>query len=423
MSELREITAWKGIFGPNSRRVFAYLRPQRRKLWIIAALAVFYVPLSLVEPYLLLYLVDRVLLGGHPELLLPFFVRLLPLFLLATCVDFLLNYTLLLIARDLHHEVKSEQLDNLLAKGTSFFRNTASGKLLFSFFNDSNQIGALLSFGVINSVLNFFFVAARLVILWYLDPVLLLVYLSIVPFQVAVIFKVMKVAMRLEIDLKGKDEELTARIESLLRGALTVKAFDFGAPMAGIWKRRFASRLNLDLRNMMWKQLGSLTITNIQAIGVFAVLFIGAWKIDAGALTLGALLAFVAVSGRVTPSLQALIAFLVGIQESLVNIERYYRIYDLPDEEAEFRAPRIRAGLNGQVRPLRRRSSARSAPSTSSSTTATAPACECRATSPCDAARATSGTGPTESGRRRSAWRSPASSRTSPAPSAAATRL
>lgn len=340
----REVTGWKGVFSPNARRVLAYLRPERARLWTIALLGLLYIPLSLVEPYLLFYLTDRVLLAGRPDLLAPFFLRFVPYFVLAMSVEFLLTYTLLSMARDLHHGVKSVQLDNLLAKGANFFRNTASGKILFSFFNDSNQIGALLSLGAVNAMLNLFFAAARLAILAYLDVKLMCVYLAVIPPQALVLYRVMKVAMRMEIKLKSKDEELTARIESLLRGAVVVKAFGFAGALADVWKRLFASRLDLDFRNLMWKQLGSVGITGIQAVGVFLVLFIGAHEVADGTLTLGTLLAFVAVGGRVAPSIQALIGFLVGIQEGLVNIERFYRIYDIPDETRQLTTSAVSEG-------------------------------------------------------------------------------
>ena len=347
MLGVRDVTGWRGVFSPNARRVLVYLRPQRARLWAIALLGLLYIPVSIVEPYLLFYLTDRVLLAGRPDLLAPFFVRFVPYYVLTISVEFLLSYTLLSMARDLHRGVKSVQLDNLLAKGANFFRNTASGKILFSFFNDSNQIGALLSIGAINAVLNLFFVAARLGILAYLDVRLMCVYLAVIPPQALVLYRVMKVAMGIEIKLKNKDEELTARIESLLRGAVVVKAFGFGGPLTDIWKRLFASRVDLDFRNLMWKQLGGLGVTSIQAVAVFAVFFIGVHEVADGRLTLGTLLAFVAVGGRVAPSIQALIGFLVGIQEGLVNIERFYRIYDIPDETRQLAASTVGEGPLG----------------------------------------------------------------------------
>jgi len=60
------------------------------------------------------------------------------------------------------------------------------------------------------------------------------------------------------------------------------------------------------------------------------------WMVDRGWLTLGGLFAFLTASGRLTPSVHALIAFAVTIQESMVGIERFYRVYDLPDETREF---------------------------------------------------------------------------------------
>jgi ATP-binding cassette, subfamily B, bacterial len=334
-----EIRGWRGLFGPNTRRVLRYLRLVRLRLWAIAGLAVLIVPLSLVEPYLMIYLFDRVLLAQRPDLLLHLAVMVAPFLLLGAVTEFLLAYTLLDMSRVLHKRIKALQLDNLLGKSSSFFRNTATGRVLFSFFNDSNQIGSVLSVGLVNAVLHLFFIIVRLGILWYIDLTLLLAYLLVIPVQGFVLYRVMKVAMRLEIDLKRRDEELTSRIEEMLRGSLVVKAFGFGAPLASIWNRVFGARLDVDFKNAMYKQVGTLAFVNIQLFGAFLVLFLGVHQIAEGVLTVGTLLAFTTVAGRVTPSLQALVGFLVGGQEILVNIERFYRIYDLPGEGDEFVRP------------------------------------------------------------------------------------
>ena len=82
-------------------------------------------------------------------------------------------------------EVKGGQLQNLLAKSISFFQNQAAGRILFSFFNDSNSIGALLSIGLLSAAMHLIYTSVRLGILWYIDPILTLAYLSVVPFQIA----------------------------------------------------------------------------------------------------------------------------------------------------------------------------------------------------------------------------------------------
>ena len=348
MMSLPNIKGWRGAISPNARRVLNYALPERLRFARVGLLALFYLPLSLVEPYLLMYLVDRVLIAGRPDLLAPFAVRIIPIFILASSVEFLMTYSVLDISRRLHKVVKASQLENLLQKSITFFRGIPSGKVLFSFFNDSNQIGALLSVGLSTVVMNIFFVVLRLGILGYLDALLLLTYLAVIPFQAVVVWRTMKIAMRLEIELKNRDEDLTSKIESILHGVVSMKSFGFTQSLTEIWKRLFAARLNVDFRNMMWKELGSLIVVNFQAIGMFAIFFVGVYKISDGELTLGTLLAFSAVAGRVTPSISMLIGFMVGIQESMVNIERYYRVYDLPSEAQEFERSMVSAGGLGQ---------------------------------------------------------------------------
>ena len=87
--------------------------------------------------------------------------------------------------------------------------------------------------------------------------------------------------------------------------------------------------VDVDFKNMMWKQLSALVVVNLQAVGVFAVFFVGVYQISDGLITLGTLLAFAAVAGRITPSVTTLIGFLVGVQDALVNIERGGSGWDL----------------------------------------------------------------------------------------------
>lgn len=346
MSYLEDIQRWPGFWGPNSLRAFAYLRPERWSLLAIAAIALVYLPGALLEPYVLLYLVDEIILAEATELLPGFMLRVIPLLLIVTTSEFLMAYALLQLSRKLHRRIKSVQLDNLLEKSANFFRNTASGKVLFAFLNDSSQLGAALSVVMINAILNAVLLAVRVGILAYVSVPLTLLYLvGIVPLQSWALFRVTREAIRLEIQIKQTDEELTARLESMLRGMVTIKALGFGGPLASIWKRVFGRRLDLDLENMMWKQLGSLAVITLQGVAVFGVLFIGVYQIAELGLTLGALLAFVSVTGRIAPSLQAMVGVVVGTQETLVNIERYFRVLDLAGEKEEFCAAGAEPGI------------------------------------------------------------------------------
>jgi ATP-binding cassette subfamily B protein len=351
--ELRDIPAWRGPLGPNTLRVFGYLRPERRLLVGIGCLTLLSIPCALLEPYVLHFLVDRIIVPGRVELLPRFMLGIAPFLIAATSLDFLLSYALLRLARNLHGQIKSVQLDNLLGKSANFFRNTPSGKILFSFFNDSNQIGSLLSVGLVGALLQLVFAGVRIGIVIWISPLLGLLYvLAVLPLQTWLTHRVTRIAARLEIELKRTDEELTHRLESLLRGALVVKSLGFGAPLAGIWKQRFASRMDLDLRNMVWRQLGTLGVANLQTAGSFAVLGLGVYRIAAGSLSLGELLAFLALAGRIGPSLQALVGFAIGAQEILVNVERYYRIHDLPGEELELSRGRVRGAAELSERDL-----------------------------------------------------------------------
>ena len=344
---IADVVPWRGLRSPNLRRIFAYVRPEWRLLALTGFFAVLYLPFAYFEPLIVKYLIDRVLLGHEPKLFLRIAGLTFGFFLVYGLIEFVSAYFVLRLARRLHAAIKREQLGRILAKGLNFHRSTASGGLLYCFFNDSAQIGTLLSLGMSNAVLGFVLVIVRSVILWRMAPWLLVIFYAVVPFEALVMVRVMQRTREFQIDLKRIDEDLSARIESLLRGVLTVKAFGFAGPLAGLWNERFNERLGIDFQNMMWQKAGALVIGNIHLVGSFAVLFLGASMVDAGTLTLGTLLAFLTVSGRLAPGVHGLISFVVGIQETLVGIERFYRLHDLPDEAREFVQRSGAAAQNG----------------------------------------------------------------------------
>jgi ATP-binding cassette subfamily B protein len=187
--------------------------------------------------------------------------------------------------------------------------------------------------------------------MFYIAAPLVPVYLVMLPIQGWIMYRLAKRVMAYQIEMRGMDEELTARIESMLSGALAVKALGMGGALQETWRRVFDQRLGLDFRNTLWQRGGLLAVGQIQIVGSFLALFYGVHLMDSAALTLGDLLAFLAVSGRITPSFAAIITFLVGMQSALVGVERYYKVHDLPDEDAEFARVR-RGGGGGEVRDL-----------------------------------------------------------------------
>ncbi len=339
---IAEIIPWKGIFSPGLWRAFGYLTGQGWLLGLIGLISLLYIPFALVEPFLVKFLVDRIMLQHEPELLVRLAGAMILFFAAYGVVEFVSMYLVLKLGQRLHRTIKSEQLANLLAKGLNFHRGTASGKLIYAFFNDASQIGVLLSLGMTNTVMNLLFILVRSGILFWIAPRLLPIYLVVLPLQSIVMYRLTKRVLAYTIEMKTMDEDLTSRVESMLAGAVAVKGFGFADVLRSAWERIFDVRLDLDLRNMMWQRGGYLVIGQLQIIGSFLILFYGVYLVQGGYMTLGNLLAFLAVSGRLTPSVQGLIAFAVGMQETLVGMERYFKIYDLPDEEGEYTRERPR---------------------------------------------------------------------------------
>lgn len=347
-----DVRPWRGLLSPNLGRAFGYLRGQSRLLAITGLFVLLYLPLAFVEPFLLKFFIDRILVFHDTHLMLRLMLIMVVFFVICGLVEFGSNYYVARLALQLQSVIKSEQLRNLLGKSLNFFKGTATGRVIFCFFNDASQMGMLLSAGLMETILNVLFVLMRGGLMIYIAAPLVPIYLAMLPLQGWIMYRLAKRVMALQIEMRGMDEELTARIESMLSGSLAVKSLGLGGALQGTWQRVFEARLGLDFQNTIWQRGGLLAIGQVQTVGSFLALFYGVYLMDSTSLTLGDLLAFLAVSGRLTPSFGAIIGFLVSMQGALVGVERFYKVHDLPDEDAEFSRVRRGAGVETPVREL-----------------------------------------------------------------------
>ncbi len=346
-----DVRPWRGLVSPNMGRAFGYLRGHYGLLAMTALFVLLYLPLAFIEPFLLKFFIDRILVFHDTQLMVRLMVIMVVFFAVCGLVEFGSNYFVARLALRLQALIKSAQLRNMLAKSLNFFKGTATGRVIFCFFNDASQIGMLLSAGLMETILNVLLILMRGGLMLYIAAPLVPIYLAMLPVQGWIMYRLARRVMAYQIEMRGMDEELTARIESMLSGSLAVKALGLGGALQDTWKRVFDQRLGLDFRNTLWQRGGLLAIGQVQIVGSFLALFYGVYLMDSATLTLGDLLAFLAVSGRITPSFGAIITFLVGMQAALVGVERYYKVHDLPDEDAEFARAR-RGGGGGAVRDL-----------------------------------------------------------------------
>ena len=183
------------------------------------------------------------------------------------------------------------------------------------------------------SVLNIVFSLLYLVVMVIYSPLLTAVSLSTLPLYFLIIFVVAPIYRNLLRKRAAAQAQTQSHLIEVLGGIQTVKAQHFEVTARWKWQDRYREFVDQGFRSTA---LGSTTgeIGNfLNQLSSLLVLWVGMFLVLEGQLTLGMLIAFRIISGKVTGPLLQLSGLYQGFQKVQISMER---LSDIVDQNPEF---------------------------------------------------------------------------------------
>ncbi|MGH7216338.1 MAG: type I secretion system permease/ATPase, partial [Nitrospiraceae bacterium] len=171
-------------------------------------------------------------------------------------------------------------------------------------------------------LLDVVFTVVFLTVMWFYSPILTLVVMASLPLY-ALLSVMITPAIRARLHEKfNRGAENQSFLVEAISGIQTVKALAVEPPLLRKWEEQLAGYVRASFRATSVMTIAGQTAVGIQKITVVAVLWVGAYRVIDGDLTIGQLIAFNMLSAQVTGPLLRLVNLWQEFQQVGISVQR-----------------------------------------------------------------------------------------------------
>ena len=320
---------------PQQRFGLSWFLPSLKKYrWVLieVLLASFFVQLfGLANPLMVQVIIDRVINQNSIDTLQVLGVFLVVVAIFEALLSALRTFLFVDTTNRIDMSLGSEIIDHLLRLPLRYFDRRPVGELS-SRVNELENIRKFLTGTALTVVLDAVFSVLYIVVMFIYSWLLTLVALATIPFFVFLTMLVSPIVRR-QLRVKAERNAATqSYLVEALSGIQTVKAQNIELRTRWQWQERYASYVSAGFNTVLTSTAAGAGSNFLNKISALLVLWVGAYLVLQGQLSLGQLIAFRIISGYVTAPLLRLAQLWQNFQETALSLERLSDILDNPRE-------------------------------------------------------------------------------------------
>ncbi len=303
--------------------------------------------LALAPPIFFQVVVDRVLVHNVFETLVALSVGVMLAIAFNAVFEFTRDRILLHAANRIDARILPETYDHLLSLKQTYFDQRSVG-VLTKHMQQAETIREFLTGQLLRTLLNSSVLLIVLPLLFYYNSLLAWMTLAIVSVIFTTILALLFPLRRRLFDLYRAEGARQAMLVESLQGMSTVKSLALEDGLRTDWN--ILSAVVIEARHRVQKlQIIVETLIGFvdQALMV-AIVVVGALFVIDGSMTVGALIAFQMLAGRVTGPLLQLIGLLHQAQEAAISVKMLGEVMNAPKEQ-EDRQDLLQPVIDGSI--------------------------------------------------------------------------
>jgi subfamily B ATP-binding cassette protein HlyB/CyaB len=329
------MTTRESVAGQKRRFDIAWFIPAlvryRRLLAEVFAASLFIQILGLLSPLFFQVVIDKVLVHKSLSTLEVLAVGLTVIFVFETFMTGLRQFLFAHTTSRVDVQLGARLFQHLQSLPMSYFGSRRVGDTIAR-VRELETIREFLTSNSITVVLDLLFTVIFLAVMYLYSPELLLIVLISIPLYVLISIAVLP-GLRARVDEKFKRQadNQSFLVESV-SGIETLKAMAVEPQMQNRWERQLAGYVSAGFSAAMLANWGGQAIQLISKLTTVAILFFGAKLVIAGDLTVGMLVAFNMLAGRVAQPVLRLAQLAQDFQQARLAVDRLGDILNAPGE-------------------------------------------------------------------------------------------
>jgi ATP-binding cassette subfamily B protein len=334
-------TGWRDFL-----RVKEFVRPYAWQLGLMILIGLAGSGLGLVQPYLSMYLVDNALMRRDVNALM----LSAALMFAATIVGFVLGYVsgygYMRISASMLRDMRIKVYAHLHALSPRFYAHARLGDLVSRLNGDVAEVQRISGDFLLTTITNVLFIAGSLVMMIWFNWKLFVVGIVLIPFCIG-LFRYFHIRMNLLArELRERSADIGTLFVETLLGVRLVACFNSSDYELERFQNRNNSFTSTLMRFQSTSMLGRSVPGTLFTGATIAVFVYGGLQIIAGQMTIGALVAFMALHGRLMSPVQSLLGLSASLSTAKVSLARVLELLDTRIEVTE----RLDAAAISEVR-------------------------------------------------------------------------
>ncbi len=331
------------------RRLFAFVRPHRYRLYIALVVIALGSLLGLAGPYTLQFLIDAVFKNNDPKLLNQITLLLVGIFALQSLFYFVRAYLLSFIGERVMADLRIKLFSHLQFLSLSFFNERRTGELVSRLTNDVSTVRALVTSDISTALSQALTFIGALILIVVTDWRLTLFMFALIPVVIVIATLFGRRLRALSSQVQDQLANATTVLEEALGGIRVVQSFVREHYEIKRFSENIEKTFSLAMKRTRISALFGPLISFLGFAAVVSIFWFGGHEVLAGRLTAGQLFMFLVLTLTIAGSIGQFSGLWTGLQETLGATRRLFEILDTQSDIIEQPGAEVLQRVEGRI--------------------------------------------------------------------------
>ncbi len=330
-------------------RLFTFAAPYKARLLWLGFVTVLVTAASLAEPLIIGYAIDEGLVAGS----LAVIYTMVALYVGVNIVTWVFSYVQTIgmgwVGQHMILDLRNALFGHLQSLSLQFYSEQKAGWIISRLTNDIENFNNLLNDGVQNLVKNGLTLIGVFIAIFFVDWRLALATISILPVMVigTSIFRIQ--SWKAYRAAREAVAEIAGHLQENISGMRVVQAFTSEKKSAARFEERNHAYRRANARATLLSAVYFPGVELLGAVGLAVVLLYGGYRVVAGEMSVGELVAFVGLLNMFFQPIQMLSQLYSDLQSTVASLEKVFAVLDTESDRADSPNARDLQDLRGDV--------------------------------------------------------------------------
>ena len=313
-------------FGIN--KLLPYLKPYR---FIIFSMITFGLLGSLVDiilPLFQRYALNHFIAGDTLDTLVSFIITYAIILAFQVGANMISAYQACQIEMYVGRDMKRASFNHLQTLAFSYFNQNSVGYIHARVMSDTNRIGSLVSWGLMDGVWNISYIVGAVVVMLVTNFKLALWVIAIIPLTALAAAFFQKKLVTINRKIREVNSRITGNFNEGITGAKTTKTLVIEEKMERDFNKTTEEMRNVSVRGAHYNAMFSAMISFSASVALALVLWRGGIINMDGVLEIGTLSIFMSYALGMMEPVQWIVRCISNLITVQVNVERFTRLME-----------------------------------------------------------------------------------------------